>query len=140
MTERSPSPTGAGPSPLKGPTLERSEIMTAHPQPEEAQTSLTQDLSRAARYYLGGKRGLIALAALAIVGGLVFNWSWLVAAGIAPVLLSILPCAAMCALGLCMRGGAGNSCSTKDETGAVEPAADTQRHAGKKPPISTPES
>ena len=116
--------------------MERNEIMTTHPQLDKAQTSLTQDLSRAARYYLGGKRGLVALAAIAIAGGLAFNWSWLVAAGIAPILVSILPCAAMCVLGLCMRGGGGNACSTKGETGAVEPVTDPQRHAEKKPPIS----
>ncbi|RVH28084.1 hypothetical protein CN211_25985 [Sinorhizobium meliloti] len=34
--------------------------------------------------------------------GLAFNWNWLVAAGVAPPLLSVLPCLAMCALGLCM--------------------------------------
>lgn len=47
------------------------------------------------------RRGLLTIAGVAIVGGLGLNWSWLVAAGIAPVLLSLLPCATMCALGLC---------------------------------------
>ncbi len=58
----------------------------------------------AARYYLGGRIGLIAIAAAALGLGAYYNWAWLVAAGIAPLLLSALPCVAMCALGLCMRG------------------------------------
>lgn len=62
--------------------------------------------SRAGLLVLGG--GTLALAA-----GL--NWSWLVAAGIAPILLGILPCAAMCALGLCMPGMMGRKQSDTPE-------------------------
>lgn len=75
-------------------------------------TSLTRDLLDAARHYLGGRRGIIVLASVAVVAGLAFNWSWLVAAGIVPVLLTALPCVAMCALGLCMSRMGGRSCST----------------------------
>src|SRR3546814_9595473 len=64
-----------------------------------SETTLTQDLLYAGRYYLGGRRGLLILAAVAIVAGLALNWSWLVAVGIAPILLGVLPCLAMCALG-----------------------------------------
>ena len=66
------------------------------------------------RSTLGGRRGLIAAGVAIAVAGLAFNWSWLVAAGIAPVLLSLLPCAAMCALGLCMNRMTGRSCSTEN--------------------------
>lgn len=53
--------------------------------------------------WLGG-RGLI-IVAVAVVGlGMAFGWPTLVALGVAPLLLSFLPCAAMCALGLCMMG------------------------------------
>jgi hypothetical protein len=45
--------------------------------------------------------GGIALAAL----GLGLGWDWLAAVGVLPILLSFLPCAAMCALGLCMAKG-----------------------------------
>ena len=61
--------------------------------------SLARDLGHAARYYLGRPRILSILAAIAIVAGLAFNWSWLVAAGLAPILISILPCLIMCAVG-----------------------------------------
>ena len=83
------------------------------PRPTEtAETSLTRDLIYTARYYLGNRRGLLILAGLAIVAGLALNWSWLAAAGIAPILISVLPCVAMCALGLCMNKAGGKSCST----------------------------
>ncbi len=89
--------------------------MSTTEPPRVAKSSLARDLFDA---YLGGRRGLIVAAALVLVAGLALNWSWLVAAGIAPLLVAVLPCAAMCALGLCMNGMAGRSCST-DENAAV---------------------
>ncbi len=86
--------------------------MTTTPLPDASDASLSRDLLHAARYYLGGRRGLLVLAAAVLVAGLALNWRWLVAAGIAPLLLSALPCVAMCALGLCMNRMAGRSCST----------------------------
>jgi hypothetical protein len=74
--------------------------------------SLGRDVLYALRYYLGGRRGYLILAAVAIAGGLAFNWSWLAAAGIAPLLLAALPCVAMCALGLCMNKVTGGSCKS----------------------------
>ncbi len=69
---------------------------------ELPEPSLSREILHAAKYYLGGRRGLLILGGLALVAGAAFNWSWLVAAGIAPLLLTALPCVAMCALGLCM--------------------------------------
>ncbi len=54
-----------------------------------------------------GPRRFTVLAALVLVLGAALNWSWLVAAGVAPLLVSALPCVAMCALGLCMNRMAG---------------------------------
>lgn len=85
--------------------------MTVPRSHETVETTLTQDLLDMAHYYLGGRRGLLILAALAIVAGAVLNWSSLVAVGIAPILISVLPCLAMCALGLCMSRAGGKSCS-----------------------------
>jgi hypothetical protein len=42
------------------------------------------------RRYLGGRWGLLAVAAAAIVAGLAFNWSWLVAIGVAPLIIAVL--------------------------------------------------
>jgi hypothetical protein len=53
------------------------------------------------RGFTRDRRVLIAAGVLALVLGAAFNWSWLIAVGVAPVLLAVLPCAAMCALGLC---------------------------------------
>jgi len=54
----------------------------------------------------------LVAAALAIVTiGTVMNWSALVAAGIAPLIITALPCAVMCALGLCMSRMGGSSCA-----------------------------
>ena len=79
--------------------------------------SLARDWINLGRYYagryLGGRRGLI-VATLAAVGvGVALNWSWLVAIGVAPLLISLAPCAVMCALGLCMSRMGGKSCSTQ---------------------------
>lgn len=83
--------------------------MTTTKQSEASEGSLTRLLLYTARYYLGDRRVLWALAAIALVGGLALNWGWLVAAGLAPILLATLPCVAMCALGLCANKMAGRS-------------------------------
>ncbi len=67
-------------------------------------SSLGPGLFDTVRPYLGGRRGFAVLAALLLVAGLALNWGWLVAVGVAPLLLAFLPCAAMCALGLCTMG------------------------------------
>ena len=59
---------------------------------------------------------MILLTVAALGAGAVLNWSWLVAVGIAPLLLAIAPCAAMCALGLCMNKAMRKSCSTASGT------------------------
>jgi hypothetical protein len=82
--------------------------------------SLARDWVYALRYWLRGRNGVIALVVLAVVIGGALNWSWLVAVGITPLLITVLPCAAMCALGLCMNMMSGRSCST--EASSVEPA------------------
>ncbi|RWA75428.1 MAG: hypothetical protein EOQ28_10110 [Mesorhizobium sp.] len=79
--------------------------------------------------YLGGRGGLIAAGVVIVVAGLAFNWSWLVAAGVAPVLLSLLPCAAMCALGLCMNRMTSHSSSAEDVS-QKEGADITKLHSG----------
>lgn len=105
--------------------------MMKTPNTAPSKTSLGQDLRHALRYYLGGRRGVIVLAAVVLAAGAALNWSWLVAAGIAPVLLALLPCAAMCALGLCMNKLSGQSCSTgktsKPDSAATGIAANAEQ-------------
>lgn len=80
------------------------------------QLSLTQTARGLLGHYLGGRRGIILLALAAAGVGLYLGWGWLAAVGLAPLLLALAPCAAMCALGLCMKGG-GKSCSTDPKPG-----------------------
>lgn len=83
-------------------------------QPETSsgtgQTTLAQDLVALARYGLRSRTGKLVLGAGIVAGGLFLGWDWLVAAGLAPIVLGLLPCAAMCAFGLCMMSGK-KSCS-----------------------------
>jgi hypothetical protein len=66
----------------------------------------------------GGNRLMLAAAALgAITAAAAWQWSWLVALGVAPLLLSAAPCAAMCGLGLCMHRKGNRSCGTAPRTG-----------------------
>lgn len=60
------------------------------------------------------QRWTITFAGIAIIAvGLFLNWKWLTAVGAAPILLSLAPCLAMCALGLCMRGGGTRTCQNQ---------------------------
>ena len=93
------------------------------------QTSLSQDIGSYLRYQLRGRRGLIAATVVLALPALWLGWPWLAAAGVAPLLIAVAPCAVMCGLGLCMskacsKSGAGASASAK----AI--AAQSQRASG----------
>ena len=81
------------------------------------ETSLTQSVVGLLRYYLGGRRRLIVLTVAAAGMGLYLSWGWLVVAGVAPLLLALAPCAAMCALGLCLNKMGRKSSSTQSSAG-----------------------
>lgn len=85
--------------------------------------TLPQTIAGLLRHYLGGRRGLVLLAAVAIGAALYLNWGWLAAAGIAPLLVAFAPCAIMCGLGLCMSRMGGKSCSTDAKAGNPTTAA-----------------
>ena len=72
-------------------------------------------------------RRVWAVGGLALVSiGLALKWDWLTAIGAAPILLSLLPCVAMCALGLCMRGGSGRSCHDQSADTRPTPGSETR--------------
>jgi hypothetical protein len=77
-----------------------------------APAPLGRRLQSLAAPWVHGRRGLILGGAVLLAGGLALGWGWLAAAGIAPVILSLLPCAAMCALGICMMPRGKASCAT----------------------------
>ena len=68
--------------------------------------------------WFGRRRVMLGGLAIALIGaGLAWQWSWLVAIGAAPLLVTAAPCAAMCALGLCMHRMCGHTGSaTPDGT------------------------
>lgn len=70
--------------------------------------------SATARSFVGSRAGLIALGLGATGLGLAANWTWLSAVGATPLILSLLPCAAMCALGLCAPGMMRRKAPTSD--------------------------
>lgn len=63
--------------------------------------ALRRRLFSSVRSYLGGRKGLFVIGAGALALGIAFNWNWLAAAGLLP-LLSVLPCLGMCVFALCM--------------------------------------
>lgn len=100
--------------------------MTTPRQIESSGPSLIRDWLNAVRYYLGGRWSLLILASIAVVAGIAFNWNWLVATGIAPILLTALPCALMCGLGLCFNRLFGGSCESESSSQrAAEHKTDT---------------
>jgi len=69
---------------------------------KSAHVSPIQGLLNAIWPYISGKRGWILFTIVVGGIGLFLNWSWLVAVGIAPFLIAVLPCAIMCGLGACV--------------------------------------
>ena len=84
---------------------------------ETAEVPLSRPGLNLVRYYLGNRWALLVLGAGVLLTGIALNWGWLVAAGIAPILLSTLPCLVMCGLGVCMLCR-----SSEKRTGARDPA------------------
>ena len=68
--------------------------------------------------WLNSRNLLIGVALAGGVGALVLGWDWLVAAGLASIIVAVAPCLVMCALGLCM-----NRMSKSDPSAAGTPPA-----------------
>ena len=100
--------------------------MTVAKPTESAKVPLSRLGLNLVRYYLGNRWALLVLGAGVLLTGIALNWSWLVAAGIAPILLSTLPCLVMCGLGLCMlcRSSEKQSMTSRDAAdAAISPPA-----------------
>jgi hypothetical protein len=93
--------------------------MTVGKPTETAEVPLSRLALNLARHYLGNRWVLLALGAVVLLAGIGLNWSWLVAAGLAPILISVLPCLVMCALGVCMLCR-----SSEEQSTAARDAAD----------------
>jgi len=100
--------------------------MTVVKPTESAEVPLSRLGLNLVRYYLGNRWALLVLGAGVLVAGIGLNWNWLVAAGIAPILLSTLPCLVMCGLGVCMlcRSSEKQSMASRDAADdAISPPA-----------------
>ena len=64
------------------------------------------------------RRGWVVVLTVLAVAGVVFRWHWLVALGLASIVLSVVPCLIMCALGLCAYRVLGRSRCEKPLQGA----------------------
>jgi hypothetical protein len=71
-------------------------------EPATAQSDSAPTTLRRIRSWAISPQGLTVAGIASVAIGLAVNWSWLVAVGAAPLILSLGPCAVMCALGLCM--------------------------------------
>jgi len=64
------------------------------------------------------RRGWVVVLTVLAVAGVVFRWQWLVALGLASIVLSVVPCLIMCAFGLCAYRMLGRSRCEKPLQGA----------------------
>jgi len=88
--------------------------------------------------WLSSRNILIGAALLGGGGALLFGWNWLVAAGFASLILGVLPCLVMCALGLCMHR-AGKKDAASSVTASLPPSqADVESNATPASPESSP--
>lgn len=75
--------------------------------------------------WLNPRNLLIGVALAGGAGALVLGWDWLVAAGLASIIVAAAPCLVMCAFGLCM-----SRMNKREQTAAgtppVTPSADVQ--------------
>ena len=51
--------------------------------------------------WLSSRNLLIGAVVIGGGAGLLFGWNWLVAAGLTSIIIGVLPCLVMCALGVC---------------------------------------
>lgn len=80
-----------------------------------------------------GRSG-IAISAMAITGaGMALNWNWFTAIGAAPLILSIAPCAVMCAAGFCaMCRSTGCEAASSAANGALDAAPQSAAGEGRR--------
>ena len=83
--------------------------------------------------WLSRRNVLIAVALAAGAGALFLGWDWLVAAGVASIIVAMAPCLVMCALGLCAsrmgKKAAAPAAPVLPPKEASPPAVDTMANA-----------
>ena len=67
---------------------------------------------------LRGWRLWLLVGSAALAAGVAWQWHWLLAIGVLPFVVSVAPCVAMCALGLCASRLGGSSCQSSSAGGS----------------------
>jgi hypothetical protein len=93
------------------------------------ETSPSADILRYMRYRLRGRRGMVIAGTALGAPALWFGWPWLVAAGLAPILIAVAPCAVICVVGVCTM----KACGTKNATDASSAPLPRPRHQASGP-------
>jgi len=107
--------------------MQRLEIASAPARPPAASARSVQDF---VRHWLTFRRGLIIGGIVIVAAGTALGWSWLTAIGVAPIILSLAPCAAMCAIGACAMMRDNSSGAKPDSANPVTPPASTPTQSG----------
>jgi hypothetical protein len=112
--------------------------------PAAPKAALAPAVQAFVRHWLTGRRGLAIGGVAVVAAGLALGWNWFSAIGVAPIILSLVPCAAMCAIGACamMSGNAspnpGSPDSPNSSTTTISPARPTDKNLeGRSPPEET---
>ena len=110
--------------------MEKSQTIDARPSQQSCNPILT----------LGGRVSqgtmLTVLAVTAVGSGLALGWDSIVALGLSTAVISLLPCLAMCAFGVCAArmgkkdADAGTAVAAVPPQEAQSPAAETMANAG----------
>ena len=109
--------------------LDHPESAVVVSKPDERKGDIVALLASGLRLVRGlllSRLGLVSTAAAIVIGGLALGWGWLAAVEVLPFVLSVLPCVAMCALGLCMMKGRDGTCANRKDSGSaggVSPAS-----------------
>ena len=99
--------------------MHTSEVVKAPAAEGAWRRSLADRLPR----WLIGWRGLVILGILLVAAGLYAGWGWLAAVGLAPIILALAPCAAMCAIGACAMSRGASRGATQTTADTADPAA-----------------
>lgn len=95
---------------MASPSDSGSAIATARKTAETSRPVPWETALNAVRPWLRGRRLYWVVAAVLAAAGLALGWNWLAAVGLLPILLSVLPCVAMCAIGVCAMNQGSKSC------------------------------
>ena len=104
------------------------ETTSDNAQSLPVETPRNEPATRPPRSWFNRRLLFIALAAAALGVALFVGWRWLAAAGLTSLIVGLLPCAVMCAVGVCASrfGGRGGCQGSTDTATPPVPAPPEQ--------------